>query len=104
MIRLMAKPGPLFLVLLCLGGCISATKRPAVPSDVRNGWFEEADGNPYRPIDPQMILALRKSLRQSTDAIAVDHTATRPPLNVLAVSGGGSYGAFDVGVLCGWSD
>ena len=27
-----------------------------------------------------------------------------PPVNVLAISGGGSYGAFDVGVLHGWTD
>jgi predicted acylesterase/phospholipase RssA len=28
---------------------------------------------------------------------------TQRPLNLLALSGGGMYGAFDVGVLCGWT-
>jgi hypothetical protein len=32
------------------------------------------------------------------------HSGELPPLNVLAVSGGGDNGAFGAGLLCGWSE
>src|SRR5215211_1075547 len=40
----------------------------------------------------------------SPDPVAFDPpTPPRPPRNVLALSGGGAYGAFTAGVLNGWS-
>ncbi len=56
----------------------------------------------YEPVDPQMISALKNALHSSCGVQPAADTEHRP-LNVLAISGGGSYGVFDVGFLDGWS-
>jgi hypothetical protein len=95
----------LLLALAWLIGCVHTEKREAFPEQARNAQLTDASGAvPYRPLDPQRMLALRDSMRKSSELQAASHGDLLPPVNVLAISGGGSYGAFDVGVLSGWSD
>lgn len=95
------------LLSLAASGCVltEGELRSPFPADVRNARFVDVSQKQktYEPIDPQMILALRNSLRRSCELKQVEHAEKRPPLNVLAISGGGSHGAFDAGVLHGWS-
>ena len=63
---------------------------PGMPDGVR-AWGDE-----YSPAFQQSVL---RSVRQAAAAYG-----THPPIDVLAISGGGSNGAFGAGVLCGWSD
>ncbi len=94
--------------LVACAGCIlsSEERRWPIPPEARTGRLLDASQPqaPYEPVDPQMINALKDSLRAKTCPVeTVSHEEKRPPVNVLAISGGGSYGAFDVGVLNGWS-
>ena len=56
----------------------------------------------YKALDPQFLDRLQETIRQDLRKSAADRQSI--PINILAVSGGGIYGAFDVGVLCGWSE
>ena len=93
-------------------------RRP-VPTEVREARLIDVSQPhaPYEPIDPQMIVAIRNSLERSrtiqqcaandgstTVPVGPGNSEKQPPFNVLAISGGGAYGAFDVGVLAGWSE
>src|SRR5713101_2715938 len=87
-----------FVVLLPVTGC-AARVRYCAPSNINPAFLTDLDSAPgeYMPIDPGAIPKL------------VPNTPTEsgkglPPLNVLAISGGGMYGAFDVGVLHGWTE
>jgi hypothetical protein len=62
---------------------------PGVPDGVR-AW-----GDQFSPAFQQSVI---DSIRQARLAYG-DH----PPVDVLAISGGGSYGAFGAGLLCGWT-
>jgi hypothetical protein len=101
-VRLMIALGSLTLAAGCL---TEEQRRRPVPSEVREGSL--VDNNqprkPYEPVDPQMILALKETLRTKSCLVQVGGRTDQAPVNVLAISGGGAYGAFDVGVLEGWS-
>jgi hypothetical protein len=90
----------LFLALLFpFTGC-AQIPRTGVPAPVTNARLIDLDnpGDDYIPVDPQVIPRL--------EAVVQEHyrdLPTEPPLTMLALSGGGMYGAFDVGVLHGWS-
>jgi hypothetical protein len=89
----------LLAVQLSFTGC-AEIPRTGVPLSVTNTRLVDLD-NPqddYIAVDPQVIPRL--------EAIVQEHyrdLPTEPPLTMLALSGGGMYGAFDVGVLHGWS-
>ena len=55
------------------------------------------------PVDPFIIAAMRRNLQKNREDLPADRTVERP-MNILAISGGGMYGSFDVGVLNGWSE
>ena len=98
----------LMLLMLTATGCVltDGVRRSSLPIEVREARLIDASPvkSTYEPIDPQMILALRNSLRKSCELKQVEHGEKHLPLNVLAISGGGAYGAFDAGVLQGWSE
>ena len=67
----------------------------------------EAQANADRSLNVSSLIAVGSELRQSL----VDRAEradpgrkSRPPKNVLCLSGGGSYGAFSAGLLVGWSE
>jgi predicted acylesterase/phospholipase RssA len=96
----------LLLLALLPAGCIltGGGKRPYPASPEIGGTRLIDVSGPdavYEPFDPQMVLAVKRSLRRAR--VVESGTGQLPPVNVLAISGGGSYGAFDVGVLAGWT-
>jgi hypothetical protein len=58
----------------------------------------DGSGVEYTVVDTQVVPKLREIVRARCD-----DGGKEPPWNMLALSGGGMYGAFDVGVLHGWS-
>jgi hypothetical protein len=80
---------PLAVALVAFAGC-GQSARQCVPGPIAspNDWIDLS--------------------RNEANAPARTHVAFRPdngaPRNILALSGGGMYGAFGVGVLNGWSD
>lgn len=50
-------------------------------------------------------LDLSDAIRGASEAaVARAGAAAHPPRNVLCISGGGAYGAYPAGVLCGWTE
>jgi predicted patatin/cPLA2 family phospholipase len=94
-------------VLVTLSGCFLTQGHPRElrPPPFQQARFAEdkPEGPPYEPLDPKIIDALRQKLR---DVCPIEQAKSevKPPVNVLAISGGGSHGAFDIGVLHGWSE
>jgi predicted acylesterase/phospholipase RssA len=108
----MAHPTRRHLVLggsLALAGCALPVREPPVPRG--EGWKATVLGLPnerFRPDRPDGAAAFE---REATDAIgrAMRHVGVArptdlPPLNLLAVSGGGEDGAFGAGLLNGWTE
>ncbi len=96
----------IMLSLLSQAGCGLITKRPPIPANVREARLinvsQPADGD--APIDPRVVASPKQtSTPKASDVQVVAAKETLPPINVLAISGGGSHGAFDVGVLAGWT-
>ena len=95
-------------VLLASAGCVltRGLRRPPVPAEVLEAQLVDVSENhpSYEPLDPQMIFAMKDKLRLASGVQQANHEQKQPPVNILAISGGGSYGAFDIGVLHGWSD
>jgi hypothetical protein len=100
-----------FLVLLTgiavLGACSFPERSPAVPRTdttralplgLANVRFF-ADGDPR----PMMEEAARAYERQEATLRAEGAANTLPPINYLAISGGGDDGAFGTGLLNGWA-
>lgn len=91
------------VLLLCLAcGCGGPIVRHPVPvsliDDARVPGMPvliRAWGDQY---SPEFERSLRESIAQAKSAYG-DH----PPVDILALSGGGSQGAFGAGLLCGWS-
>jgi hypothetical protein len=80
-------------------------RQTAPPSDLHNVALIDVSQRQtaYAPFDPQMITALKDALHAGCAVQPIGGADKQPPLNVLAISSGGSYGVFDVGVLHGWS-
>lgn len=90
-----------------LSGCIFPERGPAVPP----GQTAEATvlGIPNErffpaldvgPLEAEYVAAMERHRR----ALGLPTFAGMPPLQLLAISGGGQKGAFGAGVLCGWTD
>ena len=93
--------GALAMSICCAPGC-GQSNRNFVPKELAastSDWKNSDNPQPYDPADTRIMdrvfAASADSREQSLDK--------RPPLNVLALSGGGMYGAFGVGVLNGWT-
>ena len=90
----------------CLGGCAGVVRNP-LPAELSGeatilGMQDiRAWGGEF---SPAFQADLVESIRQ---ARAVDPRGVVGPdgyVNVLAISGGGAYGAFGTGLLCGWTE
>jgi Patatin-like phospholipase len=96
----------LFLGLwLLASGCAlpEGRRRERVPQDLLDARLVDASAHAKcNPIDPFVIAAMRRTIQRHREDLPADRTIDRP-MNILAISGGGMYGAFDVGVLNGWS-
>jgi hypothetical protein len=90
------------LVLVPLVGCSALKVRRPVPPALANS--AQVPGLPpgVRAWGDEFNPAFQKSVN---DSIAEANAAygERAPLDVLAISGGGSNGAFAAGLLCGWT-
>jgi hypothetical protein len=95
------------IFLMSGGGCawFGHDRRDSPPPEIHGPLIDVSQSEPsYEPIDPEKILALKEALQKSYEVQHDPNEQKLPPVNVLAISGGGSYGAFDVGVLHGWTD
>jgi predicted acylesterase/phospholipase RssA len=90
----------LLLALIALGAGCAQVPRLAVPANLNSARLVDVDGPPRQEPrgDPQIIPKLEEVIQAR-----FDDGAKLPPLNILTLSGGGMYGAFDVGVLYGWT-
>lgn len=99
----------LILVLVLgamLGSVVLGCRFPArncVPPNLSQSYLRDIDApdGQFPMANPDLFHSLRVTLeREQADGVM----ANRPPQNYLALTGGGVFGAFTVGVLCGWSD
>jgi hypothetical protein len=99
--------GLLFVPLATTLGCSmpKRAQREPIPVEIRDARLIDAGQTeaPYVSVEPEMIAALKRSLQHSNSLVANDRHPPAP-INILALSGGGVYGAFDVGVLNGWTE
>jgi hypothetical protein len=92
--------------LLIAVGCAlpDGRRRERVPPALLDARLVDASAHARcNPVDPFVIAAMRRNLQRNREDLPADRTIERP-MNILAISGGGMYGAFDVGVLNGWSE
>jgi predicted acylesterase/phospholipase RssA len=96
----------MFLAVLVLGAC-SAPRRNPVPKDLAataavagmptvRFWGDTADAS--------LLARYMLSLEREVKAAGVGSIAALPDAHFLALSGGGSDGAFGAGLLCGWTE
>src|SRR4051794_29941315 len=88
-----------------LSGCAVPAREPPVPTGlagqatvlgVSNERFHPLISLP--PLEAEFIAAVQR--HYGTNVVS----AGMPPVDLLAVSGGGENGAFGAGLLCGWSE
>jgi predicted patatin/cPLA2 family phospholipase len=95
--------------LLCISGCSSLERLPAVPqSETHQATFLNIP-NARFVIDETPPTALIEELkgalqREITYNRSIGNRGPLPPANYLALSGGGDNGAFGAGLLVGWSE
>ncbi len=99
-----ATPAPVLLLLglvILLGGCTTKHRCCAPPELTRaSGLVPLTGGDPES--EAVEVELLRSFANQSRTSNAPGSPADKPR-KFLALSGGGMYGAYSVGVLCGWS-
>lgn len=84
-----------------LAGCRTQAKRATSPTDTlpaRALLDVDSPGEIYRPYDPEHVLA-----RLGGKATSPLGDEKEPARNLLALSGGGMFGAYTAGVLKGWT-
>ncbi|MFZ1643167.1 MAG: patatin-like phospholipase family protein [Candidatus Contendobacter sp.] len=92
---------------LLLQGCATPSRLAAVP--VQDTTRAEIPGIPnarywvQTDIEPFIRDALASAQREQAYLARTGHQGPLPPVNFLAVSGGGDDGAFGAGLLVGWS-
>lgn len=91
---------------LAIPGCALPVRQPAVPRG--QGGLASVLGVPgerfrvengIEPFNREAMGALQRSAQR----LGVTDLQRLPPLNLLAISGGGEAGAFGAGLLCGWT-
>lgn len=97
----------ILLVFLTVGltvtGCRQLSPERNCPPDelwVRQPWQDLCTVGPPPVVEEGFASQLSKAVQRAASADVDD---PRPALNVLAISGGGAFGAFSVGVLNGWT-
>lgn len=100
--------------LACLGalalplGCASATRGTAVPFEQQDHAVVPGFGPGIRTwggqVSPEFMTVLAQSVERERQTLGLaPGTVDLPPAEFLALSGGGSDGAFGAGVMCGWT-
>jgi predicted acylesterase/phospholipase RssA len=89
--------------LLPVCGCLSARKLP--PADLGSRNYPPVELHPVPPAAPPVYRSSNPSgLGGVIPASAVEPLSPNPkPKQILALSGGGSYGSFTAGVINGWT-
>ncbi len=94
--------------LLLLQGCATPSRLAAVP--VQDTTRAEIPGIPnarywvQADIEPFIRDAIASGQREQAYLARTGHQGPLPPINFLAVSGGGDDGAFGAGLLVGWTE
>lgn len=97
----------LLLGSLALSGCATPKRLPAVPANLTAS--ADTGLGPIRylvdeDVGPMATEALAAARREQAWLASQGHAGTLPPLDFLAISGGGDNGAFGAGLLKGWSE
>ena len=95
----------LVCLLLLSAGCAfpEGRRRAEIPRELLDARLMDVSAKGQcNPVDPFVIAAMKRTIQKNRDDLPADRTIERP-MHILAISGGGMYGAFDVGVLNGWS-
>jgi len=96
--------GPLYLLLVAtIAGCGTPLVRHPVPVQLEDQARVPNMPDHIRAWGDQFSPSFQKSILDSVRQAQIAY-GSEPPVDVLALSGGGSYGAFGAGLLCGWSD
>ncbi len=94
-------------LLFLLQGCATPSRLSAVPA--QDTTRAEIPGIPnarywvQTDIEPFIRDAIASGQREQAYLARIGHRGPLPPINFLAVSGGGDDGAFGAGLLVGWS-
>ncbi|OWK41078.1 patatin-like phospholipase family protein [Fimbriiglobus ruber] len=110
-----AGPAALAGLLAILAGCSSTPKRAEpLPPEYKAKKITDlaAPAGTYQPVERVTADALASALAAPVapqDVAKKDPDVVIPkgqsrPLNILALSGGGQYGAYAQGILCGWTE
>lgn len=95
-------------LLFLLQGCATPPRLAAVP--VQDATKAEIPGIPnarywvQTDIEPFVRDAIASAQREKAYLDRIGHRGPLPPVNFLAVSGGGDDGAFGAGLLVGWTE
>lgn len=97
------------ILLAGLSGCAALPRGEAVPRDKQDDAVVPGYTRVIRTWgaapNPDFMNELLDSVRRERDYLAsTGHTGPLPRAEFLALSGGGSDGAFGAGLLCGWTD
>ncbi len=97
----------LFTSFLFFQGCAAPSRLAAVPApDTTRAQIPDIPNARYwvtSDIDPFIRDALASAQREQAYLARTGHQGPLPPINFLAVSGGGDDGAFGAGLLVGWT-
>lgn len=88
------------LLLALLAGCNFLKPERQCAPVCPESWAETVGGNGYRPPSADLFQSLADRLQGQPPPARADNRM----YNVLALSGGGKYGAFSAGVLGGWTE
>jgi hypothetical protein len=92
------------MVFLAVGATAGCNARNCMPPTVARSADRVdlcAPPGEHMPVDDDLVRAMVAAVQKRGAEL---HTAGAAPYQFLALSGGGFYGAFGVGVLRGWSD
>ncbi|MCP5426172.1 MAG: patatin-like phospholipase family protein [Gammaproteobacteria bacterium] len=96
------------VLLLLVQGCASPVRLGAVPfEDTSRAVIPGIPDARYwvdSDVEPFIRDAMASAQREKELLIRAGHKGPLPPVNFLAVSGGGDDGAFGAGLLVGWSE
>lgn len=90
------------LIVSCTFGCAAPIHRHVVPQELVGAVHVEEMPAEIRDWGDQPSPVLRKSLADAYGGTTSPRDADAPA-DVLAISGGGSNGAYAAGLLCGWT-
>ncbi len=96
-------------IALCVTGCGATSRGNAVPNELQDSAVVSGMGPEIRTwgiaMNPAFNEPVMKSVgREREDLARRGHTGPLPAAEYLAISGGGSNGAYGAGMLCAWTD